>query len=248
MQLIRSHRDLIAGLAAVVVPLVVAAALVPLRQSFASTAAALVLVAVVVAVAANGSRFAGWVAAVSASVWFDFFLTRPYERFAISHRPDIETAISLFVVGIAVTELAARGRHHRLVATEESDHVALLYDLSELVAAGAPLDDVVERANAALTELLHLRQSRYVHGTTDSPRTRIDHDGHVFLGQLRWGVHQMGLPGKELDLVVQNRGVALGRFVVVPTPGWPVPLERRVVAVAVADQVGAAMTPQLRTA
>ena|SRR5487761_2169511 len=78
------------------------------RSSFADTASALVLVAVAVAVAANGSRVAGFVAAVSASLWFDFLLTRPYERFAISHQPDVETAVSLFVAVIAVTELAAR--------------------------------------------------------------------------------------------------------------------------------------------
>ena len=69
----------------------------------AGSAAALVLVAVVVAVAADGDRLAGFVAAVSAALSFDFFLTVPYERFSRSHRADIETAISLFVVGMDVT-------------------------------------------------------------------------------------------------------------------------------------------------
>jgi K+-sensing histidine kinase KdpD len=39
---------------------------------------------VVVAVAANGYALAGVLAAISAAVWFDFFLTRPYEHFTIS--------------------------------------------------------------------------------------------------------------------------------------------------------------------
>ena len=40
----------------------------------------------VVAVAAAGHRAAGVLAAVSAAVWFDFFLTVPYERFTITGR------------------------------------------------------------------------------------------------------------------------------------------------------------------
>lgn len=133
MRRIQEHQDSIAILAGLVAPLGIAAALIPLRSTFAATAAALVLVAVAVAVAANGSRAAGFLAALSASLWFDFFLTRPYERFAISHRPDIETAISLFVVGIAVAELAARNRLHHRATIEESDHVGLIYYLSDLL-------------------------------------------------------------------------------------------------------------------
>ncbi len=59
---------------ALVAPLIVALLLVPVRTSFPSTDAALVLVAVVVAVAAQGDRVADLVAAVSATVCFDFFL------------------------------------------------------------------------------------------------------------------------------------------------------------------------------
>jgi hypothetical protein len=135
---IRRHRDPLAIVAALVLPLVVVAILVPFRSSFADTASALVLVAVIVAVAAIGSRAAGFLATVSATLWFDFFLTRPYEKFAITHRPDIETAVSLFVVGIVVTELAARNRHHHEVATEEADYVGLIYSISELAVSGAP--------------------------------------------------------------------------------------------------------------
>ena len=248
MRRVQTYRDAIAVVAGIALPIVVAAILVPFRGTFATTAAALVLVAVVVAVAANGSRLAGFVAAVSASLWFDFFLTQPYERFAMTHRPDIETAISLFVVGIAVTELAARNRHHHRVAVEETDYVGLVYYLSELVASGAPSDQIIERAVAELTELLHLQECRYDSQLADHRVTSIDHDGNVNVGTLRWGAHNMGLPGKEVELLVQSRGHNRGRFVLVPTSGWPVPLQRRLVAVAIADQVGAALTPHLRSA
>jgi len=70
-----------------------------LSRYFANTAAALTMVIVIVAVAVIGPRPAGIVASASAALWFDFFLTSPYDRFAISHRPDLETTIAIFVVG-----------------------------------------------------------------------------------------------------------------------------------------------------
>ncbi len=82
-------RDRLAVLAAFAAPPAVAAITVPWRASFPNTDAALLLILVVVAVAANGYRLAGYVAAVSAAIWFDFFLTRPYERFTILRGADI---------------------------------------------------------------------------------------------------------------------------------------------------------------
>jgi hypothetical protein len=77
---------------------------------------------------------------------------------------------------------------------------------------------------------------------------QIENDGHVLIGGSVWAVDVMGLPGPELELLVRSRGQTQGRFVLKPTPGYPVELQRRVVAVAIADQVGAAVRPQLRSA
>jgi len=248
MDRFRNQRDRVATVAALVLPLGIAAILVPFRASFASPASALVLVAVVVGVAALGHRGAGILATISATLWFDFFLTRPYERLAITHRPDIETAVCLFVVGIVVTELAARNRHHWQAATEGSDSVGLIHVVSELAASGAPADEVIERVRIELIELLHLRDCRYESRLPQRRRTRIEPDGHVMPGGGVWGVHRLGLPGPELELPVQARGRTLGRFVLKPTPGYPVSRQRRVVAVALAAQVGAAVLPELRSA
>jgi hypothetical protein len=189
-----------------------------------------------------------WLATLSATVWFDFFLTRPYLRLAITHRPDIETAVSLFVVGLVVTELAARNRHHYEWASEESDYVGLIHSLSELSASGAPREAVIQRARTELMDLLHLRACRFESELVERRTNRIKHDGHVMLGGNVWNVDRMGLPGPELELLVQARGRTQGRFVLTPTPGFPVSLERRVVAVAIADQVGAAHRSYLRSA
>ena len=248
MDALRTHRDAVADVAAVLLPLAVAAILVPFRASFAAPAAALVLVAVVVAVAGMGHRTAGFLASVSATLWFDFFLTRPYERFTITHRPDIETTISLFVVGMVVTELAARNRHHREAAIEESEYIGLIHRVSELTASGSPSGEVIERATAELVDLLHLRDCRFESHQAERPVPRIERDGRVKVAGALWEVHRLGLPGPESELVVSARGRTMGRFVLKPTPGLAVSLQRRVVAVAIADQVGAALLPQLRLA
>ena len=248
MNSFRRHQNLVFVIAGLVLPLAMVAIMVPFRSDFAGPAAALVLVAVIVAVAVVGNRAAGFVATVSATIWFDFFLTRPYERFAITQRPDIETAVSLFVVGLVVTELAARNRHHRELATEESDYVGLIYRISELAVLGTPAGAVVEEAVRELSDLLHLRGCRYESGPPTRPAIQIENDGHVLIAGAVWAVDVMGLPGPELELLVRSGGQSLGRFVLRPTPGYPVTLQRRVVAVAIADQVGAAVRPQLRSA
>lgn len=248
MRTIGLYRDRVAFAAALVLPPAVAAGLVPFRTNFANPAAALVLVVVVVAVAANGDRISGVTASIFSSLWFDFFLTRPYERFSISSRPDIETAVTLLCVGLAVSELAVRNRRHERRAREGDDYVELLHSLGELLATGAPPEEVIGLARSALIELLRLRACRYEAGAMDPAVTTIGHDGEVMLGRLRWGVQRMGLPGAQLQLPVESVGRTVGYFLLAPTPGVPVSLQRRLVAVSVADQVGAALDPERASA
>lgn len=238
---VREHRSGVARCAAVAAPLAVAAVLVPFRGTFAGAAAALVLIAVVVAVAVTGDRISGVVAAAASALWFDLLLTRPYDRLAISHRADIETAISLLVVGVVVTELAARSRHHHRVASEESGFVALLRELTDLAASPAPADLVIERATATLRELLSLRECHFEQGPVRGARARIDSDGELVNGDILWPVADIGIPAPGAEIVASWRGEAMGRFVLTPTPGLPIPLERRAVAVVVADLVGATL-------
>ncbi len=246
--MLRRNPQAVTRIAGALLPIVVAALLIPFRATFAATAAALVLIAVVVGVSAPGDRVSGYLATISSTLSFDVFLTEPYGRLAITHRPDLETAVCLFVVGIAVTELSVRSRHHRVTATEEADHLTLLHSVSELAASGAPEEEVARVVREHLIQLLHLRSCRYTAGPTERPRFRIEDSGHVFLAGGLWPVHSMGLPGPEIELPVKAKGLTVARFVLTPTSGWPVSQERRLVAVALADQVGAALRPHLRTA
>ncbi len=244
----KSRRTVIARVGAVVLPVGLAALLVPFRATFAATAAALLLVAVIVGVAAVGDRPAGYLATVAATLSFDFFLTQPYERLQITHRADLETAICLFLVGVVVTEIIMQSKRFHRVAQEQSAFVSLIHAVSELVTSGASEAEVVSLVSDELVALLHLRACSYETGDATRARMRIEPNGDVLLAGRLWDAHELGLPGSEVELPVHDRGLVVGRFVLVPTPAWPVSQQRRVVAVALSDQVGAVLRPHLRSA
>jgi hypothetical protein len=226
---------------AIVVPLLLALALVPSRGEFAGAAAALIFVVAILALSVGGNRFVGFVASVSSAIWYDFFLTRPYGRLTISHRPDLETTICLLVVGVVVSELAARSRHLSKVSTEEAEYVDMVRDLTALANGTAPSSVVIERAVPSLMRLLDLRDCRFERAPSNPPMARITANGDVVHVGLEWPVNQMGIPGPEAEIVAQWRGRSLGRFVITPTPGEPVSRERRAVAALLASVVGAAI-------
>jgi K+-sensing histidine kinase KdpD len=199
-------------------------------------------------VAAVGDRVAGYVATVGATLSFDFFLTQPYQRLQITHRADLETAICLFLVGVVMTEIVMQSKRFHRAAQEQSEFVGLMHAVSELVASGASRAEVVTLVSDELVGLLHLETCSYESGTATRARMRIEHNGDDLLGARLWGAHELGRPGSEVGLPVYDRGLVVGRFVLVPTPAWPVSQQRRVVAVALSDQVGAVLRPHLRSA
>jgi K+-sensing histidine kinase KdpD len=236
-------RDRMAVLAALVAPLALAAILVPFRASIPNTDAALAMLLVVVAVAANGYRLAGILAAVSVAVWFDFFLTQPYERFAITHRTDIETTVLLLMIGVAVTEIAVWGRHQYAAASKRAGYLDGINSAAHAVAAGGSASALIGQVTAQLTALLSLRSCSFQYGVAGIGRpARLRHDGSVSIGQRTWDADAEGLPASmDTELLVESGGVFQGRFLMTPAPGARPTLEQRLLAVAFADQVGAAL-------
>jgi K+-sensing histidine kinase KdpD len=234
-------RRQLAVLAGLFGPSAACAALVPFRDSFPNTDAALVLVLVVVAVAALGSRIGGMLAALSAGVWFDFFLTRPYESFSINARPAIETTMLLCVIGIGVTELAAWGRRQRYRAGQRSGYLSGLHAAAEVAATGGSPSRLAGQVADQLSEMLALKSCHF-HFGTGLGNPRLQHDGRLTWGARSWDVDRQGLPqDHETELLVSAGGRFHGRFLMTPTENSRPDLTRRLVAVALADQVGAAM-------
>jgi hypothetical protein len=239
------NRTRLAVIAGLVVPLAVAALLVPFRGTFAGTAAALVMVLVIVAVAVSGNRVSGVIASFSAALWFDFFLTRPYDRFAISHRPDLETTIAIYVVGVVVTELAARSRQHWQSANSSTAYVTMIHGVAVLAADSAPVAAMIDQTTQSLIQLLSLRACEFDRGLSDPPLAQIQSNGEVAHVGLRWPAKEIGLPGPQAEILAKWRGRVVGRFVVTPTPGVTVSLEQRIVAVAVVDVFAAYLVGEM---
>ena len=235
-------RDGLAVAAGLVAPLALAAILVPVRSSFANTDAALAMIVIVVAVAAAGNRLAGFVAAVSAAAWFDFFLTRPYERFTISRAADIETTVLLVVIGAAVTEIAVWGRRQHSAASRRAGYLDGINDAARAVAAGDSPSALVDRIAAGLIQLLSLRSCEFQYGVAGlGGPARLEHDGSVtFRGQPYDPIAGEWPPAVPLELLVESGGRLRGRFLMQPGQWWP-GREELLIAVALADQAGAAL-------
>ncbi|MGP3690240.1 DUF4118 domain-containing protein [Streptomyces sp. IBSNAI002] len=236
------YRDRIALAAGLVLPFLVALALAPFRTGLSATNEALVMVVAVVAVAALGTRAAGALAALSAAAWFGFFLTRPYQRFAIADTDEIQTAVLLLAVGLIVSQPAVRTRRLQAVVVTDTAHLSSLRGTARLVEDGGSPAAVVEYVRRELVGLLGLRGCRFEYGTLMGRLPRLEHDGSLWLRRGSRVTEYAAWPDGETELRAVGGGHYYGRFLLDPLPGRPLPPEEaRLVAVALAAQAGAAL-------
>jgi hypothetical protein len=221
------------------------------RSFFGTTNAALVLMIVVVAVAALGGRVAGIITALAAVASFDFFHTQPYLSMSIDSRDDIETTVLLLIAAVLVGTIASAGRAARRQAGSAQSEIRRIHRVAEAAATGTDSADVIAIAQDELRGLLSLRECHFeaLPAHDDAHLPRIGRSGVVQgVTSVRYGRGDDGRGGFELpdggvEVPVMARGQHIGRFVLVPTPGVPVSLEQRLVAVAIADQVAAIWIP-----
>ncbi len=228
-------------LAALFVPIAVALLLVPSRGHLGPADDALVLVVVTVAIASRGNRGAAALAAIVSAASFDFLLTRPYGSFRISQQGDITTEVLFVAVGLLVGELAARGRRHQRAAARGKLEISRLHDLAQRIAAGEEPEFVLIAVAHELRELLQLQDCRFVREQPSGKGAWIASDGTVRLNPLRWPTATAGLPTRQVELPVRGGGKILGTFLLTPTPVAPITQEECLVAVALVDQLGAAL-------
>jgi hypothetical protein len=235
-------RDRVAVAAGLLAPLALAAVLVPVRSSFPNADAALAMIVIIVAVAAAGNRLAGLVAALSAAAWFDFFLTRPYETFTINRAADIETAVLLLAIGAAVTEIAVWGRRQHSAASRRAGYLDGINGAARAVASGDSPSALVDRIAAGLVQLVSLRSCEFQYGMAGlGGPARLEHDGTITLAGEPYDLPCGEWPsGVGLELLVESGGRLQGRFLMQPGRHLP-DREELLVAVALADQAGAAV-------
>jgi hypothetical protein len=225
-------------------PVVVSAALVPLRDNIRTSNVSLVLVLVVVVAALVGGRVGGAVAALVSFASFDFFFTRPYYSFTINARDDIETAVLLLVVGLVVGELVVRNRRSESRAAESRAEVVRVRRLSELAAGGEPAGRLIGIVQGELVTLLPVRGGAFEPVPFRSELPELTHQGVRIPGSADAEVPEIG----TVALPVYGGGRPLGRFVLElehGTTGIQLPAEDRALAVALADQLGTVLASEV---
>ena len=237
---LQAHRGSVVAVAAVL-PVLACLALVPFRDSVANTNAALALVLVVVAAAATGIRLAGITAGLAGAVAFDYFLTQPYGTFAITDRADLETAVLLLLVGLAVTEVALWGRRQQAAASREKGY------LDGVVGTAASVADRQSSPAVLLDQVA--RQIQRVLGVDDcrfDPATRLGYptitgDGTLLRSGHQVDVMRRGLPADTvIALPVRHDGVVQGHFLITSATRIARPSAHQLrIAVTLANQAGA---------
>jgi hypothetical protein len=229
---------------AVLAPVLVGALLSLVRDLIANNNAALVFVLVVVAVAASGYRVAGLLAALMSVVSFDFFLTQPYLTLTINDRDDVEAAVLLALIGLAVTEIALWGRRQQARASTRAGYLAGVVSAARLAASGVTSpSEVTELVGRQIRDVLELDDCRFDPGPSQVDRPRLEGDGSLTWRGRTVDVDREGLPTLDLiELPVTSGGVDRGRYLLTSTSAVRRPdLERRQVVVTLADQAAAAL-------
>ncbi len=231
---------------ALLAPIMIGWLLSLVRDAVDNANAALVLVLVVVGVAATGRRLAGIVAALSATVWFDFFLTEPYLTFTINEQNDIETAVLLTLVGLAVTEIALWGRRHQGRASRREGYLAGVITAARTAGSGrSDPDTLVAGIAEQIGQVLEVDRCVFEPGGAahDHDQPLLNQDGSVTVAGRPIDVARSGLPTDDvIELPIERAGVRQGRFLITAATRISRPtLEQRQVAVTLADQAAAGL-------
>jgi K+-sensing histidine kinase KdpD len=217
-----------------------AAALVPFRSELGQANVALILVLIVVAAAAMGGRVAGAIVAVTASVAFNFFHTKPYLTVRINDARDILTMVLILVVGLSVGELGLARSRQSATRRSHLRSIRSLEDVGALVSAGASADEVWPAVQSALKTTLGVRTVRFDVGV-HHPLPVVERDGRVDVKSKRYFRDGFALPDAGAALNVSADGVFLGQIVLFPDSEVGVSREQRRAAVALADQFAIAL-------
>jgi hypothetical protein len=178
------------------------------------------------------------VSAVAAAASFDFFYTQPYNSLKIDSAQDIETTVLLLVVGVTIGEIVARADRIRGAVTGGRRELSRLHRVARLAADGETVEDLISAVAAELTATLGLSRCVYEEVPFSGTYPRLEQTGAISGTNLvRYTKSGYELPSEGVELPVVVNEQIVGRFVMIPTPGVGVSVDRRMVAITLADQL-----------
>jgi hypothetical protein len=113
--------------------------------------------------------------------------------------------------------------------------------VAEHAASGEPVDELVSEVCTELARLLTLERCEFETPPYGPPMPRLERNGVVVSDRYRLVAGEFALPEEGVELPVMGRGRQVGRLVMHPGADAGASLEERMVAVALSDQLGAAM-------
>ena len=116
-----------------------------------------------------------------------------------------------------------------------------MHRVADQIAHGAPIERVLASVRAELLDLLSLWDCWLELRPFSWVLPRMDRGGTVEGDEHQWTAGGFVLPRDGVELPVIDRGLEVARLVLLGDPEVAVTLEQRVVAVALADQLGIAV-------
>ncbi len=217
--------------------LALSVAMIPLRDHLHNDNMALALVVPVLIAAVLGGRWAGALSAGVAALCFDFFFTQPYLSLRIASGNDIASAVVLVIVALIAAEVGIRARRGGRTARESRADLDRLYRVLHLAARGNDIDDVVSSACAELIGLFGLLDCSFETVPADTELPRLGIRGAIEGAQLVATHTDFLLPTGGVELPVLGRGHEFGRLVLFASESVRAPMQKRLVAVAIADEL-----------
>lgn len=147
------------------------------------------------------------------------------------------------LVGVAVTEIALWGRRQQARASREQGYLDGVLSTAATVGAGrSSTRSLIDHVCEQVVDVLGIDGCRFDPGSGPILAV-LNNDGTVSYNGHPFNVDRLGLPtDSEIALVVQSGGVVRGRFLLTAATKVVRPtLEQLRVAVALANQVGAAL-------
>jgi hypothetical protein len=218
--------------------LALSVAMLPLRDHLHNDNMALALVLPVLIAAVLGGRVAGAAGAVVAALCFDFFFTKPYLSLRIASDNDFASFVVLLIVALISAEVGIRARRGSRAAREARSDLDRLTRVIEIAAHGADIEDVISSARAELIGLFGLLDCVFDTEPMQSGLPHLGIHGAIEGAPLIATHTDFLLPPGGVELAVIGRGVHFGRLVLFAPDSVRAPLQKRVVAVAIADQLG----------
>jgi K+-sensing histidine kinase KdpD len=218
----------------------VAGLLAPVRDNVGATNVALIL-AMIVVLAGVAGRMAGVLTALVAAVGYNFFHTEPYHSLRISSTKDVVTVLLLAALGLVVGEVSAWRRRAQRKSRRHLQSARALETTSAMLAAGSEVDEIWTTIRDALMSELDLADCRFEPGTTtEMPLLR--RSGALVAPSMHLAKDGFTLPDQGVAIAVIAADRTLGHIILLPRAGSGSSLERRRVAVALADQYAVALT------